>query len=90
MKINESGRLYPAQAYKNVTTGKAQGSSAGGRSMAKDNVNISPEAMELLEAQRSNSGKSSERIAELKSAVQAGTYRVNSELLAEKLLPYLK
>lgn len=89
MKINESGRLSSLQAYRAGAQSKEMKTQAG-KGMQKDNVRISPEAKQLLEAQRTGESSRTERIEELKQSVQAGTYRVSAEKLAEKLLPYLK
>ncbi|MCI3921333.1 flagellar biosynthesis anti-sigma factor FlgM [Paenibacillus sp. TRM 82003] len=89
MKINETGRISSIQAYNKGASSK-DAKSLGGKGAAKDDVRISPEAMELLEAQRSNAGQRSERIEELKASVQSGTYSVSADKVAEKLLPYLK
>jgi negative regulator of flagellin synthesis FlgM len=90
MKINESGRLSSIQAYRNGAQSKGASTDVNGKAAKKDNVRISAEAMELLQAQRMSAGQKSERIEQLKQSVQAGTYQVSAEQLAEKLLPYLK
>lgn len=89
MKINESGRLTSINKYRsNVNARDTKASGTG--SKTKDDVQISPEAMELLEAQRSGDASRTQRIEELKSSVQAGTYHVDAQRIAEKLFPFLK
>jgi negative regulator of flagellin synthesis FlgM len=56
----------------------------------KDEVRISSEAQELLEAQGSNDTTRLQKIQELKQSVSTGTYHVEARQIAEKLLPYLK
>jgi negative regulator of flagellin synthesis FlgM len=90
MKINETGRMSSIQAYRNGAPSKSAAAGQSGKSAMKDNVNISAEAKELLEAQRTTASQPSERVEQLKQSVQSGTYQVKAELLAEKLLPYLK
>lgn len=89
MKINESGRISSIQAYNKGAAAKDK-SSVGGKGSSKDDVRISPEAMQLLEAQRTNSALRAERVDALKASVQSGTYFVSADKVAEKLLPYLK
>ncbi|WP_199616764.1 flagellar biosynthesis anti-sigma factor FlgM [Paenibacillus alkalitolerans] len=89
MKINESGRLSSLNAYRNNVN--AKDAKASGKSLkAKDDVHISAEAKELLEAQRTGDTERAQRLEQLKSSVQAGTYHVDAHRIAEKLLPYLK
>lgn len=89
MKINEPGRLSSIQAYRAGIQSK-EAKAAAGKGVQKDNVVISAEAKELLEAQRVGGAERAERVEALKQSVQAGTYHVSAERLAEKLLPYLK
>jgi negative regulator of flagellin synthesis FlgM len=90
MKINESQRLSSIQAYRAGKQSQEAKAAAGGKSARKDNIQISAEAKELLEAQRLNVGNRSEKLEDLKQAVQSGTYQVGADKLAERLLPYLK
>lgn len=88
MKINESQRLSSVNAYRAGAQAREK-ASARGKSQ-KDDVRISPQAKELLEAQRLGSAERTERLEALKSSVQGGTYSVRADLVAEKMLPYLK
>jgi negative regulator of flagellin synthesis FlgM len=86
MKINDTQRVGQLNPYK-----RTQGVQSSGSSNFKgklDEVQISSEAKELLGAR--NSEEHRQRIEGLKQSVSAGTYRVDTDKLADKLLPYLK
>ncbi|MCR8645045.1 flagellar biosynthesis anti-sigma factor FlgM [Paenibacillus sp. N1-5-1-14] len=85
MKISDIHRIGAMNPYKQAGGAKAQ--SGLNRSLRKDEVQISPEAMELLENKVTNK---TERIAELKQSVATGTYHVEANKIAEKLLPFIK
>jgi len=86
MKINETQRIGAINQYKRLAEGHvAPGSDK--RIKKRDQVEISPEAKELLEAQ---STASKERIEELRQSVDAGTYHVDAHRIAEKLLPFIR
>lgn len=88
MKINESGRVNAVQNYR-----KAQGidgANAVGKKNRKDEVVISSQAKELLEAQASNQVEMSERLQRIKASIEDGTYTIDAHKLADKLYPYLK
>ena len=87
MKINEPNRITNLQQYSNAR--QARAGQAGG-TRRKDELTISPEAMELLESNRVNGAARPEKLAELKESVSSGTYHVDAGKIAEKLLPYLK
>ena len=88
MRIDEPHRLSRILSYR---SGAAQGERVpGGSKPQKDVVRISAEAKELLEAQRSHSAERAERVASLKRQVRTGTYFVRADLVAEKMLPFLK
>jgi negative regulator of flagellin synthesis FlgM len=89
MKINEPGRLSSIQAYRAGLQAK-DAKAAASKGAQKDNVVISAEALEMLEAQRTGGAERAGRIEALKQSVQTGTYEVSAERVAEKLLPYLK
>lgn len=90
MKIDGSNRIGAMNQYKkNIEALSASAASRTGKK--KDQVEISSEAKELLGTQGpSGSDKSVERIAELKSSVAAGTYKIDARTLAEKLFPFIK
>jgi negative regulator of flagellin synthesis FlgM len=90
MKINENQRFSSLQAYRAGNSPKdARVGMTGKTGPVKDQVVISSEAKELLVAEQTNTTKRTQNIEGLKQAVQSGTYKVNTEILAEKLLPYL-
>lgn len=89
MKINEPGRIRPVNPY--VQQMGAKESKAAGKPKAgKDELHISSEAKELLEALRSEKTDRTQRIKEIKKSVDQGTYQVDVKALAEKLLPFFK
>ncbi|WP_211749595.1 flagellar biosynthesis anti-sigma factor FlgM [Paenibacillus sp. Marseille-Q4541] len=89
MKINESGRIGAINSYsRNIESGQQTESKKASR---KDEVTISPEAMEMLQKQEQvNNSERAQRIQELKQQVASGTYKVDTEQLAEKMMPYFK
>lgn len=88
LKINETSRIGAINQYMRNTDAKSGNVSKKAR---MDEVSISPEAMEMLDAQEraSKTGKS-ERIADLKKSVATGTYHVDADKIAEKLLPHFR
>ncbi|AHD03984.1 anti-sigma-28 factor, FlgM family [Paenibacillus larvae subsp. larvae] len=86
MKINDTNRVGAFNPYARNQAASSHGTS-GKKSMGKDEVQISAEAKELLDAREPERQK---RIEELKQAVSAGTYQVDARKLAEKLLPFIK
>ncbi|CAM2934129.1 flagellar biosynthesis anti-sigma factor FlgM [Paenibacillus sediminis] len=89
MKINETGRIGAINSYqRNV---EARENFTGKKNRQKDQVSISPEAKEMLEAQNQvQDPQRAERINDLKQSVATGTYYVDAAKIAEKLLPYFK
>lgn len=89
MNINPINRVGSVHSYrKQVEAGKA--GAVGKAGAKKDGVEISDEALKLLESRpQGTDAARAERIAELKEAVSTGTYRVEAGKVAEKLLPYL-
>jgi len=84
MKINDLNRTGAIRQYRNPYDRSSSGH-VGGLYKGKDEISISPEAKELLEA----SGKDNDaRIDELKRAVSSGNYRVDAQKIADKLLQY--
>lgn len=90
MKINETGRINAINTYQR--SADAQRQEQMKKSTRKDEVSISDEAIQLLQAQ--NTGKTDAeraiKIDSLKQQVSAGTYQVDAAKLAEKLAPYFK
>lgn len=87
MKINEPGRVGPVNPYKKAADNRNTFAS-GKAEKKKDQVEISPEAKELLEAQAADSKR--DRIEELKKSVASGTYQVDARKLAERIFPFIK
>ncbi|ASR45604.1 flagellar biosynthesis anti-sigma factor FlgM [Paenibacillus kribbensis] len=86
MKINETNRIGAINPYqRNMETGRQEEQK---KSRRKDEVSISPEAMEMLN--RSSDTDRVKKIQDLKQQVASGTYRVDADKIAEKLLPYFK
>ncbi|MEB3102339.1 flagellar biosynthesis anti-sigma factor FlgM [Ferviditalea candida] len=86
MKINDLQRIGGMNPYRKDTGTKAS-DNAGKRGKQKDEVHISQEAKMLHEVQEADLRSS--RIQNLKQSVAAGTYHVEAQKIAEKLLPYL-
>lgn len=90
MKINETGRINAINPYQR--SADAQRQEQMKKSTRKDEVSISDEAIQLLQAQ--NTGKTDAeralKIDSLKQQVSGGTYQVDAAKLAEKLAPYFK
>ncbi|MCY9528652.1 MULTISPECIES: flagellar biosynthesis anti-sigma factor FlgM [Paenibacillus] len=87
MKINETQRLGAIQ-YSQKQQAMNRASQKPSR---KDELIISTEAQEMLDAQnRVNDPARSDRIADLKKAVSTGTYYVEADKIAEKLLPLFR
>jgi flagellar biosynthesis anti-sigma factor FlgM len=88
MKINDTNRVNGINPYqKTVETNTANSVK---RSQKKDEVSISAEALEMLRAQQSGDVEKTKKIEELKKLVSSGTYHVEAQDLADKLLPYFK
>ncbi|MWC30922.1 flagellar biosynthesis anti-sigma factor FlgM [Paenibacillus sp. MMS18-CY102] len=87
MKINEPQRLGAVNPYAKHNEQRAAEAS---RKKKTDNVQISSEAMEMLQSQNVTSPERQKQIEALKEQVSTGTYHVESGKIAEKLLPYLK
>ncbi|GGH32971.1 flagellar biosynthesis anti-sigma factor FlgM [Paenibacillus segetis] len=89
MKINDTGRVGALNNYQRQVENMRHESDRKAR--RKDEVSISAEAKELLQAQGiGNDPERLSRIADLKSQVSTGTYQVDAGKIAEKLVPYFK
>lgn len=88
MKINETGRIGGINPYHRGLETRDQQIE---KKKHKDQLSISVEAMEMLDAQKLKSDPvRKERIQQLRHEVSTGTYFVESDKIAEKLLPYFK
>lgn len=91
MKINETNRVSAINPYQRAAEAKAVTNDK--KTNRKDEVSISPEAMEMLQANSTQASANAERaqkIQSLKEQVSSGTYNVDAGALADKLLPFLK
>lgn len=93
MKINETPRVGALHSYHKQRDHMIEHGNKGKAKM-KDAVEISQEAKELLENQKiatsgSNDPQRTQRLEQLKHAIQSGTYEVDAHKVAEKLLPYI-
>ncbi|MGZ9586271.1 flagellar biosynthesis anti-sigma factor FlgM [Paenibacillus marinisediminis] len=87
MKINDTQRIGAAQQYQRQSALQRTTKP----SARKDEVSISTEAKEMLDAQNKvQDTNRASRIQELKQAVSTGTYHVDAEKVAEKLLPIFR
>ncbi|MBO9608526.1 MAG: flagellar biosynthesis anti-sigma factor FlgM [Paenibacillaceae bacterium] len=92
MKINETGRIGAVQQ---IRRHDAKLAGMADRKKMKDEVQISPEAKELLGARGAASAQPvsearRQLVEQLKHSVSAGTYSVDPRTVAERLLPYIK
>jgi negative regulator of flagellin synthesis FlgM len=89
MKINDVNRIGSVNPYRNNTP-SGNTSSVTGKGK-KDQVQISEEALKLLQSQETAAVDPArvKQIEQLKGAVSTGTYSVDANKIAEKLLPYL-
>ena len=89
MKINGINRVGGTNPYARQDAKSAE--LKGKQGKRKDEVQISAEAQELLEARKAAYAElRSQKVQELKHSVSTGTYRVESGQIAEKLFPYIK
>jgi negative regulator of flagellin synthesis FlgM len=89
MKINDVNRIGSVNPYRNNTP-SSNASSIVGKGK-KDQVQISEEALKLLENQATATPDPVrvKQIEQLKDAVSTGTYSVDANKIVDKLLPYL-
>lgn len=83
MKINDTSRVGRINPYRK--SAEAQAASSDVKKAKKDEVQISPEAKEML-----SSATNPQKLDELKKAVASGTYHVDARELAEKVWPFVK
>jgi negative regulator of flagellin synthesis FlgM len=88
MKINETQRLGALNPYRNSNEQRMGGT--GNRGRKHDEITISNEAKELLGTQSAVNPERSKKLESLKESVTTGTYYIDSNKIAEKLLPYFK
>lgn len=86
MKIDETPRLGALRAYGQMAERRAEGAVGKTR---KDEVQISAEAKQLLDARELQEAERSRRLETLKREIASGTYYVEAGKIAERLLPFL-
>jgi negative regulator of flagellin synthesis FlgM len=88
MKINDVNRVGSVNPYrKQQAAGNAM---QVGKKSAKDEVQFSEEALKLLESQETAAVDPARaaKLSELKEAVAGGTYKVDAQKVAEKMLEH--
>jgi negative regulator of flagellin synthesis FlgM len=91
VKINDNQRIGAVNPYKKTGDAKFMSHAVNKKEKAKDQVEISAEAKEMLDAKGTvRTEEQAQRIKELKASVASGTYYVDANKIAEKLIPYLK
>lgn len=85
MKINHVNQAGMVNPYRNQ--GHAQAGQVNKKDKARDGVEFSEQARKMLEEAVDPARES--RLEELKESVTAGTYHVEAEMLAAKLLPFI-
>lgn len=88
MKINGNNRIMGINPYQKANQPGLDKAKKTG--MGRDELQISTEALEMLNSQKTEELDRKERIAELKKQIEAGTYKVDSKLIAEKMFDQLK
>lgn len=86
MNINNINRMGAANPYQKAQEQKGQ-AKQGAASSRKDEVSISAQAKQLAATE---GGARAEKVEQLKTAVQQGTYHVETKALAEKILKYMQ
>ena len=87
MKINDINRINGInKTYQSQTDFRKEDR----KSVAKDDIQISQAAQEMLETSRAENSERTQYLDELKQVVQSGNYHVESGKIAEKLLPFFK
>jgi negative regulator of flagellin synthesis FlgM len=89
MKIQGNQRMNGINPYQKLNP-PIQDKTKGTPSLGKDEVQISTEAKELLQFSKSDGASREARVQDIKTQVQAGTYRVDSDKIAEKMYGQIK
>lgn len=85
MKINDTQRIGLYRTYTQASEIRKDGASG---KLRKDEVRFSQEALELLGAHKMDGAERAQHLEKLKQQVSSGTYSVDSDKLAQKLLPF--
>lgn len=85
MKINDVNRIQGINKYQQFN--QKDSKDIKNNSQKRDQISISEEAKALLE--KNKEVTSNPRVDEIKSEINNGTYKVDSEKVAEKLLDWV-
>jgi len=88
MKINDSNRISQVQKYQQANRVADNDKNTYASTYSKqDGVSISSEALEKVrELSQTDNAEYTERLAEVKRQVQAGTYHVETNAVVRKML----
>ncbi|MCK8827017.1 flagellar biosynthesis anti-sigma factor FlgM [Natroniella acetigena] len=91
MKIDQNQQAKLAQAFNKYNKQQRQQEQKIGKDQRTDRVSLSKEALQLQKveqelAEKVDSPERQEKIDRIKAEVQAGTYNVDGEAIAEKML----
>jgi flagellar biosynthesis anti-sigma factor FlgM len=91
MKINDWQRLTSTSNTRSVSSKdgtEPSGTASASGAQRKDAIELSVQARELLEAQKTGNSRT-EQVDNLRIAVEHGTYKIDAHTLAEKLMRHL-
>lgn len=87
MKINDVNRIQGINKYQQLN--QKDSKDIKNNSQKRDQISISEEAKALLEKNKEVTS-SNPRVDELKSEINNGTYKVDSQKVADKLVDWFK
>lgn len=88
MRINESSRLAMIKSYQQTAPKPLEKKLLKGQSA--DQLEISSQAQEKLKQTIEDQAHSNGRVQDLKDQIASGTYRIDSDRIADKLLSIWK
>ncbi|HEU4964908.1 MAG TPA: flagellar biosynthesis anti-sigma factor FlgM [Bacilli bacterium] len=86
MKINDSARLLGMQSYQNTSRTKNQATQAYANGTPRDGVTISSAALEMARELQEDGDVRSERLLQVKQAIQDNAYHVETSAVVRKML----